>query len=123
MLLVVPNLLVFLQLALVQLVELREGSWPVHFLSLLLLLLLGFLLPKLDMRRMMWFFLFGVVVGSDIDAIGIQFGRLKILRLKTSLAEKPMQLISRGKEVKSVVFDFAEAGEQIYLSKFGHRDL
>lgn len=84
MLLVVPDFLVLLEVALVHLVEDGEWSRFVHFLPLLVLfrvfVVMVLLFANLDVMDGS-LLLLGVVVTGDVDAVGVMLGRFIILWL------------------------------------------
>lgn len=94
--LVIPDFVVFLEGAFVELVEKGEGAGLVDFEPLFVVLGLRFLFAYFDVVGLVGaadFLLFYFGVGGNVDTVGIQFGRLIVLRLETGLAEQALELV------------------------------
>lgn len=90
--LVVPDLIIFVQTTFVHFVKQSEWSWSVYFLPffMLLVVFMRLLLAYFDNRAC--FLLFLLVIGSYVNAIWVMLSRFEIFRFEAGLAEQPLDI-------------------------------
>lgn len=121
LLFVVPYSIVFLQLSLVQLVKQSKWTRLVILLFLLsLLLLLGFT----NQQNLFFFFwLLLVVLGLDVEVIGVPKVLSQIFRLLRLGCEEPINVIFGSEELQFVSGFDCKASQQFRVSKRTHINL
>ena len=113
MLFIIPNLLIFVQLSFVQLVEKSKRSWLVDFLSLFvrLLVLITMMmvsLPNLDVW-VVAFLLFHVVINCDVNTVWIVLGWFVVFGFKAGLAEQAFYVVNTSLKFDGFEFYFFES--------------
>ncbi len=121
---VVPHSFVFVQFALIELVEKSKWSWLIYFLSLfmrflVLITMIMLCLSKLD-TYIVTFLLFHLMVNCDINTVWIVLGGFVVFGFEAGLAEQTFDIFDTSLKFDGFEVYFLESLKQFCLSNFGH---